>query len=256
MTSAVLPFGMPPAAGWGRNSAVLVGVLALHLVAIWALQAGLRWRAPEILVPVEVISATIELPRPPAVATLAPPKPVVVDKPVVAKPPTPARVPIPTTAPTPAPVAPPMPLAPAVVTPEPSPNAPTAAASISPPAELPAARSAVTDAGGAASSTGTGGPSGPSKVDLPSSDAAYLNNPVPLYPRMSDRLKEEGTVVMRVLVGADGTVKQIDVKQTSGFERLDRAAMSAMKTWRFVPGKRNGVAEAMWMDAPIHWKHK
>ena len=245
---------MPPATGWGRNAAVVVGVLAVHGVALWALQTGLPRRAPEILVPVEVISATIELPRPMAVAAPAPPKPVVVEKPVAAKPATPARVPTPTAAPTPAPVAPPMPQAPAVVTPEPSPNAPTAAAAPSPPAALPAARGPVTDAGGAASSTGTAGPSGPSKIDLPSSDAAYLNNPLPLYPPMSKRLQEEGTVVMKVLVGADGTVKQIDVKQTSGFERLDRAAMAAMKTWRFVPGKRNGVAEAMWTDAPFRWK--
>ena len=40
--------------------------------------------------------------------------------------------------------------------------------------------------------------------ELPSSDADYLQNPKPPYPSMSKKLNEQGTVIMRVLIGADG----------------------------------------------------
>lgn len=44
----------------------------------------------------------------------------------------------------------------------------------------------------------------PGKVELPSSDADYLQNPKPAYPRISQRLGERGKVVVRVLIGVDG----------------------------------------------------
>jgi protein TonB len=90
-------------------------------------------------------------------------------------------------------------------------------------------------------------------VELPSSDADYLQNPAPPYPPLSKRLGEQGKVLVRVLIGVDGTAQKADIKQSSGFERLDQSALSTVLHWRYVPGKRAGVPEAMWFNVPINF---
>ena len=90
-------------------------------------------------------------------------------------------------------------------------------------------------------------------VVLPSSDADYLNNPPPIYPRMSRRMGEQGTVLLRVLISAEGRAEQAEVRTSSGYARLDEAALETVKRWRYVPGKRAGVAEAMWFNVPIRF---
>ena len=90
-------------------------------------------------------------------------------------------------------------------------------------------------------------------LQLPSSDADYLNNPKPAYPPMSRRLGEQGLVVVRALIGADGNAQKAEVQQSSGYERLDRAAVETALKWRYVPGKRAGVAEAMWFNLPLRF---
>ncbi len=87
----------------------------------------------------------------------------------------------------------------------------------------------------------------------PSSDASHLNNPKPVYPAVSKRLGEQGKIVLRVLIGADGIPQKVEIKQSSGFERLDRQAVDTVTRWRFVPGTRNGVPEAMWYLQPINF---
>ena len=64
---------------------------------------------------------------------------------------------------------------------------------------------------------------------------------------------EQGKVMLRVLVNADGLPEQIEIKESSGFERLDKAAINAVQRWRFVPGKRGGVPEAMWNIVPVNF---
>jgi protein TonB len=91
----------------------------------------------------------------------------------------------------------------------------------------------------------------PIPVELPSSDAQYLQNPRPRYPPISLRLREQGTVLLDVLVGDQGLALQTKVKVSSGYFRLDDAAASTVRTWRFVPGKRDGVSQSMWFTVPI-----
>jgi protein TonB len=93
-------------------------------------------------------------------------------------------------------------------------------------------------------------------VELPSSVADYLNNPPPPYPALSKRLREEGKVVVRVLIGIDGLPKEAKVVQSSGYERLDNAAYNAVMGWRYVPGKRGGVPAAMHFDVPLIFELK
>jgi len=93
----------------------------------------------------------------------------------------------------------------------------------------------------------------PATLVLPSSDADYLNNPPPVYPRMSRRMGEQGTVLVRVLISAEGRVEQAEIRTSSGYARLDEAALDTVRRWRYVPGKRAGIAEAMWFNVPIRF---
>lgn len=72
----------------------------------------------------------------------------------------------------------------------------------------------------------------------PSFNAAYLNNPAPDYPSVSRRLGEQGLVLLRVQVTAGGTAGSVELQTGSGSDRLDQAALEAVKKWRFVPAKR------------------
>ena len=93
----------------------------------------------------------------------------------------------------------------------------------------------------------------PAAIVMPSSSAAYLNHPRPSYPSISRRMGEQGKVMLRVFVNAQGQPEQIQIQQSSGFDRLDKAAVDAVRRWKFTPGSRNGVAEAMWNIVPINF---
>lgn len=93
----------------------------------------------------------------------------------------------------------------------------------------------------------------PPRIELPGTGADYLDNPRPAYPPLSRRLGEQGQVLLRVWVEADGRPGQIEIRRSSGFERLDRAALQAVQRWRFVPGKRAGLPEAMWAEVPLQF---
>jgi len=85
-------------------------------------------------------------------------------------------------------------------------------------------------------------------VVLPSADATELNNKAPVYPGMSKKLKEEGTVLLKILVTKEGRVADIEIKNSSGFKRLDDAAVKAIKRWKFNPATQAGAAIDYWYD--------
>lgn len=91
------------------------------------------------------------------------------------------------------------------------------------------------------------------RTEQPSVDASYLYNKRPSYPDISRRLNEQGQVIVRVLVGTKGEVLRAELGKSSGFVRLDRTAVSAVRGWRFMPGKRDGQAEAMWFNVPVNF---
>ena len=76
--------------------------------------------------------------------------------------------------------------------------------------------------------------------------------PIP-YPRISMMNREQGTVMLRVLVGVDGKVQTVEVERTSGSRTLDMAARDAVKTWLFKPGMRGGQPYAAWARVPINF---
>lgn len=70
-------------------------------------------------------------------------------------------------------------------------------------------------------------------VQAPRADLDYLNNRAPTYPSMSRKLKEQGTVQIRVRTDASGKVLEIRLEQSSGYARLDEAALRAVRNWQF-----------------------
>jgi protein TonB len=93
----------------------------------------------------------------------------------------------------------------------------------------------------------------PAPVVPPRADAGQLSNPAPAYPSLSRRLREEGTVLLEILIKANGTVGEIKLKRTSGFKRLDDAAMKAVAHWRFQPATQAGKAIDFWYEQPIEF---
>ncbi|HWV15387.1 MAG TPA: energy transducer TonB [Cellvibrio sp.] len=87
----------------------------------------------------------------------------------------------------------------------------------------------------------------------PRADATQINNPAPVYPTISKRLREEGTVILEILVTASGSVAEMRLKQSSGYERLDEAAMRAVKQWHFLPARRGNEAIDFWYELPIEF---
>jgi periplasmic protein TonB len=223
LSSAAYPRSPVPTIS--RNATVVLSVVMLHVGFIYALYSGLLMRAVELVVPVVVLSQFIEPPKPKEAPLPPPPQPAKV-KPVITKAPK---------------VAAPLPMA--ITDPTPAPNAPTG--SVAPqPAPAPIA---------APVATAPAAPPAPPAVQLPSSDADYLQNPKPAYPAISRRMNEQGRTTVRVLIGTDGLPQRAEIGKSSGFARLDDAAMATVMRWRFVPGKRGGVSEAMWFNVPIHW---
>lgn len=210
---------------------VAFAVLLLHGTGLWALQAGLSGRSVERVVPVQVMAEPITPPPTPEIQLPIPVPPRVVPvrrtrsvprepdrslpKPLPAPSPVMADAPLPETVPA-VPV-----VAPVVAAAEPHPPPPA--------------------------------PPQPPPIVLPSSTAAYLDNPPPRYPAVSFRLGEQGEVIVRVLIEIDGTASQAQIAVSSGFSRLDQAALRTARGWRYVPGRQAGVPQAMWFDVPIRF---
>jgi protein TonB len=65
------------------------------------------------------------------------------------------------------------------------------------------------------------------------------------------RLGEQGKVVVRVFIDTNGTPSQGSIHTSSGYDRLDQTALRTVLKWRYVPGKRAGVPQAMWFNVPL-----
>lgn len=88
-------------------------------------------------------------------------------------------------------------------------------------------------------------------IVAPRVDATRRSNPAPVYPRGSLRRHEQGKVILQVLILADGSVGEVRIKQSSGFKRLDRSAIKAVKRWRYIPAQQGEQAIEYWYQQPI-----
>lgn len=60
-----------------------------------------------------------------------------------------------------------------------------------------------------------------------------IYGPKPRYPFISRRLREQGTVLIKMCIGSQGFVEKLDVVQSSGFQNLDNSAISTLAQWKF-----------------------
>ncbi|WP_430541422.1 energy transducer TonB [Xanthomonas euvesicatoria] len=112
----------------------------------------------------------------------------------------------------------------------------------------PAAVAATVSDAGADSAPTTTAPSGP----VEAGQLQYLSSPAPSYPAAALRAGQQGTVVLRVLVGTDGRPAEVSVQTSSGHRVLDLAARSqVLRSWRFQPAMQNGQAVQAYGLVPV-----
>lgn len=179
-----------------------------------------------VIEPASEPEPVVEEPEPEAITEAPPPKPVVKPKPE----------------PKPKPK----------VQPKPKPQPKPQSARETPPAA--AAPATQAPAGGAAQAAQAHGEARPVDPDRPRSIGRvdYLGRrPSPTYPRLSQRRGEQGRVVLRVLISPQGQVAHVTVQRSSGYARLDDAAVQAMQQARFRPYTENGIAYKALVDIPF-----
>ena len=76
----------------------------------------------------------------------------------------------------------------------------------------------------------------------------------PRYPESARTAGIEGVRPLRFVVLADGLVGTVNVEQSAGHPDLDRAAIEAVKTWRFEPARRGKEAVAVWVTIPVRFQ--
>ncbi len=96
-------------------------------------------------------------------------------------------------------------------------------------------------------------PAGPTRIAR--FDPRHAASAQPPYPAASRRLEEEGTVTIHVRIGRDGRVLAATLAQSSGFPRLDAAALAhALAAWRFTPALEAGVAVEATRDIKVDFR--
>ncbi len=76
----------------------------------------------------------------------------------------------------------------------------------------------------------------------------------PVYPKRALRLRQEGVVWVQVLVAESGKQQRLKIVKNSNYPLLDKAALEAIKQWRFKPTVRNGTEIASWVEVPIEFQ--
>ncbi len=91
--------------------------------------------------------------------------------------------------------------------------------------------------------------------DLESSPPKVKKKVDPIYPQNAKRAEKEGTVKLQATIGTDGIPKNIVALTNLGFG-FENAAISALKKWRFIPGKKKGKDAEMTIILPIVFEFK
>ena len=232
-----LPAGLATPELSTRQRRALVGaIVALHLLGIWA------------LLQVNAVRQAVLQAAPIFVDLLAPPAPPAMPPPPAALPaPLPPLKPVPLKRLQPLPKPAPLLAAPAAAPVESfgAPQAPTP-----PPPAPPVAAAPVAAPAPAAAAAPPAAP----RV-LPDAAVQYLVPPQVVYPRLSQRHRETGRVLVRAYVGSTGGAPlSAQIEQSSGHARLDQAALDAVHKARFKPYAENGRPVEGWALIPIDFQ--
>jgi protein TonB len=82
-----------------------------------------------------------------------------------------------------------------------------------------------------------------------------ISTPSPKYPAQALRKGEQGTVMVSAEIGVDGVPSSVEVARSSGSRPLDRAAVDAVKRWRFRPAMADGRPTPGRVQVPINFKN-
>ena len=99
---------------------------------------------------------------------------------------------------------------------------------------------------------GSGRPDMPAML-APDAGIAVLQSVMPQYPVESMRAGEEGAAVLQVLVDESGRASDVKVARSSGFARLDDAAVTAVSRWKFAPSTRGSLAVPTWGEMEMRF---
>lgn len=82
----------------------------------------------------------------------------------------------------------------------------------------------------------------------------YEINPSPNYPRVAQRRRYEGTVLLDVFVNKAGRAAEVKVARSSGYAVLDRSAKADVSRWRFKPARKGTRTVEMWVQVPVRFE--
>ncbi len=199
-----------------QRRVVIVTMLVAHALAIAGLMNASRLR-DAVVDAKPIFLAVVDTPAP-----TAPPKPL--PPPPATKLPPPPQLTLPLIAPEQAPA----PIVAQVLAPPPAPVAPVEA----PPAPAPSIV----------------------PKTIPASAVQYLVAPAPVYSRISAKMRESGKALVRVFIDEAGLPRNVQLALSTGFTRLDDAALAAVRNCRFKPYLENGLAVAGWAAIPIEFE--
>ncbi len=117
---------------------------------------------------------------------------------------------------------------------------------VEPIAAAPAPSSAITDVVAAPPKAERGAPQTVSTVE-------YVREPMPRYPPQSRKLREQGLVMLRVIIDERGAASQVDIERSSGYARLDQAAREAVLRASFRPYNEGGIPQPALVLIPIEF---
>ena len=211
-----------------HRRAVVLGILALHGLAFWA------------LLQVDAVRQAVQQVAPIFVSLVAPAEPAPAPRPLPQPPkPLPKLQPLPKTPPLIAAPATPVPAPESFVVPA-TPEPPTPPAVAAAPAQAAVAEAA---------------PAAPAPRQLPDSAVQFLQLPEVVYPRLSQRQGQTGLVVVRAYIGTGGGAPHsVQIEKSSGHARLDQAALAAVQKARFKPYAEKGQPVEGWALVPIRFE--
>lgn len=92
------------------------------------------------------------------------------------------------------------------------------------------------------------------KLVLAQLDQRYIGGFQPDYPLREQREGIEGVAKVRVLIGSDGKVKQVELVSSDSPGFFEATKKRALAKWRFKPATRGGVAEESWKEMTVRFE--
>jgi len=248
---------LPPAAPRRRALAVALGLSALLHAALLVTATGRRaaFDGEPIPIPIAwlegVATGSAEGPGAPGTRTAAPP----LEDPAPEAGP---DLPMPAAAPAPAP----RPRALPASRQQPAPRAATRAPETGTKTAIKTETETETETGTGTGTWAAGAESGgPGVASVPGGGRLVTgvlprarHRPAPVYPREARRRGHTGTSAIRLRIAADGRVLEAQVHRTAGDARLDAAALSAVRRWRFEPSSPGVDWREQWFLVPIEFR--